>query len=158
MKFTIGPIDGVIIKDLKKYVDERGWLCELFRKDEVEKDHLPVMSYISVTYPGVIRGPHEHETQTDYFCFLGPSNFKLCLWDNRKRSKSYGNTLTKYFGEDFPAMVIVPPGVVHGYKNIGITSGTVVNFPNKLFAGEKRKDIVDEIRHETDPNSPFRID
>ncbi len=158
MKFNNGPIDGVVIRELKKYVDDRGWLCELFREDEIQKEHLPVMSYISVTYPGITRGPHEHETQTDYFCFLGPSNFKLCLWDNRKHSKTYGNTVTKYFGEDFPAMVIVPPGVVHGYKNTGIIPGTVVNFPNKLFAGKKRKDQVDEIRHENDSNSPFRID
>ena len=66
--------------------------------------------------------------------------------------------MIKYLGEDFPAMVIVPPGVVHGYKNIGISPGTVINFPNKLFAGERRKEFVDEIRHENDPKSPFRID
>ena len=158
MKFTNAPIEGVVIRELKKYVDDRGWLCELFRKDELEEEHLPAMSYISVTYPSVTRGPHEHEAQTDYFCFLGPSNFKLCLWDNRKSSKTYGNKMTNDFGEDSPAIVIVPPGVVHGYKNVGITPGTVVNFPNKLFAGEKRKDPVDEIRHENDPDSPFRID
>jgi dTDP-4-dehydrorhamnose 3,5-epimerase len=158
MKFSLGPIDDVIIKDLRKYVDNRGWLCELFRFDEVQSEHLPVMSYISVTYPGITRGPHEHAEQTDYFCFLGPSNFKLCLWDNRKKSKTYCNMMIKYFGEDYPAMVIVPPGIVHGYKNTGAAQGTVINFPNKLFAGEKRKEPVDEIRHEDDPNSPFRID
>ena len=31
----------------------------------------PAMAYISVTEPLVQRGPHEHETQADLFCFIG---------------------------------------------------------------------------------------
>jgi dTDP-4-dehydrorhamnose 3,5-epimerase len=34
----------------------------------------------------------------------------------------------------------------------------VLNFPNRLFAGEGKKNPVDEIRHESDPASPYRID
>jgi dTDP-4-dehydrorhamnose 3,5-epimerase len=52
-------------------------------------------------------------------------------------------------------MVVVPAGVVHAYKNIGDVPGMVFNAPNRLFAGEGRKEPVDEIRHESDPDSPF---
>ena len=44
--FKSGQIHGVIIRDLKKFVDDRGWLAELFREDEVEQQFMPVMSYI----------------------------------------------------------------------------------------------------------------
>ena len=73
MKFHDGLIDGVQIKSLARYHDSRGWLCELFRDDDVAPEFQPVMAYQSMTMPGVARGPHEHLEQADYFCFIGPS-------------------------------------------------------------------------------------
>jgi dTDP-4-dehydrorhamnose 3,5-epimerase len=55
-------------------------------------------------------------------------------------------------------VVIVPPGVVHGYRNIGDQAGLVVNLPNRLYKGQGRSEPVDEIRHEGDPHTCFRID
>jgi dTDP-4-dehydrorhamnose 3,5-epimerase len=36
--------------------------------------------------------------------------------------------------------------------------GWVFNAPNQLYAGWKRSQTVDEIRHENRPDSPFRVD
>src|SRR5436853_4675997 len=91
MEFTPGPIEGIIWRPLKKYHDGRGWLCELFRHDELPAEFHPVMAYLSLTEPGVARGPHEHVEQADLFCFLGPSQFKVYLWDNRPGSGTYQN-------------------------------------------------------------------
>lgn len=151
-------IDGVIIRELKRFNDNRGWLTELYRNDELPEEFFPVMSYISMTKPGIARGPHEHVDQADYFCFIGPSTFRLYLWDNRKSSATFGKSCQYDLGEELPAAVIVPQGVVHAYKNIGGRDGIVFNAPNRLFAGHGRKEPVDEIRHESDPNSPFKID
>ena len=52
-----GQIEGVEIKQLTKFVDRRGFLCETFRLDELPRDLKPVMSYVSYTEPGVGRGP-----------------------------------------------------------------------------------------------------
>lgn len=157
--FTDGEIQGVIRRELKKYADERGWLSELFREDELNSKALtPAMCYISYTRPGVARGPHEHTEQTDCFCFIGPSSFKIFLWDNRKNSPTYRGRMVLQVGEENPAMVIIPEGVVHAYKNIGSCDGAVINFPNRLFMGEGKKSPVDEIRHEDDKNSPFKLD
>lgn len=150
-------ITGVEVRNLSKHVDERGWLAEVFRHDELDGQYLPRMSYISVTLPGVTRGPHEHADQADLFCFIGPSNFKLRLWDNRESSDTYGNVRTLYVGEDNPKIVIVPKGVVHAYKNVGCTPGLVINCPNRLFKGEGRLDMIDEIRHEDDPDTPYTM-
>ncbi len=152
------PIEGVVIRDLKKFKDTRGWLCELFRMDNLDEVFRPEMAYISISHAGIHRGPHEHSEQADFFCFLGPSNFKVYLWDNRKNSSTYQHKMVFVGGEDAPKSVLIPAGVVHAYKNIGGTPGMVVNFPNRLFAGRDRKDPVDEIRHEDNPDTIFRLD
>ncbi|MEO0117340.1 MAG: dTDP-4-dehydrorhamnose 3,5-epimerase family protein [candidate division WOR-3 bacterium] len=156
-EFKIGPIADVVITDLKKNSDERGWLTELFRQDEMEEGIYPVMSYVSLTYPKKSRGPHEHKEQTDYFCFLGIGTFRLYLWDNRPHSPTYQNRLVLTFGEGELKRVIVPPGVVHGYVNIGDSPAYIINFPNRLYKGWRRKEAVDEIRYENQP-SPFQFD
>lgn len=157
-EFTKGAIVGVVVRPLKKYVDERGWLAELFRHDDLDAEFHPVMSYVSVAEPGVRRGPHEHVDQADLFCFFGPSNFKVRLWDNRPDSPTYRNVTTVYVGQDNPASVLVPKGVVHGYKNVGSVPGVVINCPNRHFMGEGRREPIDEIRHEDDPETPFSME
>jgi dTDP-4-dehydrorhamnose 3,5-epimerase len=157
-EFKRGPVEGVVVRDLRRFVDERGWLAELFREDEVEEEFRPAMAYVSTTLPGVQRGPHEHADQADYFCFIGPSNFKLRLWDNRPGSATFGNVTTLFVGEDAPRSVIIPKGVVHAYRNVGHVPGVVINFPNRLYMGAGRRGAVDEIRHEDDPATAFRLD
>lgn len=153
-----GNIEGVTIRRINKYMDGRGWLAELFRSDEIEADSMPIMSYISMTLPGIARGPHEHSSQTDLFCFIGPANFRVYLWDNRPSSATYGVKQVIDCGEENPAMLIIPPGVVHAYRNVSDTQGLVFNAPNRLYAGKGRAEKVDEIRHEDAPDSPYRLD
>jgi dTDP-4-dehydrorhamnose 3,5-epimerase len=156
--FKRGAVQGVVVRDLRKFVDDRGWLSELFRHDELTEEFYPQMAYISQSEPHVQRGPHEHTDQADLFCFIGPSNFKIRLWDNRPDSETYRNVMTLFVGQDSPKSVLVPRGVVHAYRNIGHGVGIVINFPNRLFMGANRSEKVDEIRHEDDPDTIFRID
>jgi dTDP-4-dehydrorhamnose 3,5-epimerase len=158
MTFTNGKIHDIVVKPLSKFLDERGWLAELFRSDELDAAVIPVMAYVSMTQPGVARGPHEHVDQTDYFCFIGPSNFKIYLWDTREDSPTRGTKQVIYAGEDSPRMLLVPPGVVHAYRNVGTAAGIVFNAPNRLYAGEGKKTAVDEVRHEECEGSPYRLD
>jgi dTDP-4-dehydrorhamnose 3,5-epimerase len=158
MEFIKGSIKDVVVCDLGIRRDYRGWLVELFREDAQEMWVEPVMAYVSATAPGVVRGPHEHSAQTDYFCFFGPGNFEVTLWDNRSGSPTYKHTTTFLAGQDRPTAVLVPPGVVHAYKNIGDYDGWVFNAPDKLYAGWMRSEPVDEIRHELDLDSPFVVD
>lgn len=149
-------IKDVIIKKIQKNVDERGWLAEFYRQDEME--FRPVMAYISVTKPGVARGPHEHKDQSDGFVFIGPGNFELYLWDRRAGSRTNGEHMTVQVGASNPVLVIVPPGVVHGYKNVSDIDGWCINMPDKLYKGKGKKEEIDEIRWESDSESPYRIE
>ena len=111
-----------------------------------------------MTRPGVTRGPHEHREQADLFAFLGPSTFRLYLWDMRPESETFKNSCRFDFGETNRAVVIGPTGVVQAYKNIGTVDGIVYNAPNRLYAGWGRKEEVDESRHEMDPDSRSGLD
>lgn len=156
--FEPGDVHDVIVRPLPRHNDARGWLTELFRCDELPAQFLPVMAYISSTRPGITRGPHEHVDQADLFCFLGPSNFKVRMWDNRSESPTYRKVSTLVAGEDDPQLVIVPKGVVHAYQNIGDKDGIVINCPNRLYKGKRRSEEVDEIRHEDNLDTIFRMD
>ena len=157
-QFIEAAIQDVIVRDLRKFADARGWLTELFRRDDVAAEFFPEMAYISSTLPGVTRGPHEHVDQADLFCFLGPSDFQLRLWDNRNDSPTYGNRMTLMVGESDPKSVLVPRGVVHAYRNVGSVDGIVINCPNRLYMGQQRREEIDEIRHEDDPATIFKMD
>lgn len=156
--FTTGEIEGVVVRELRRFDDSRGWLTELFRHDELDPEFYPTMTYISATLPGITRGPHEHVDQADYFCFLGPSNFKMRMWDNRPQSKTFNRVMTLIAGVDDPRAILVPAGVVHAYQNVGKEQGIVINCPNRLYAGKGKQEPVDEIRHEDDPNTIYKMD
>lgn len=147
-------IEGVVIQPLRRFEDARGWLTELFREDELPDGFQPAMAYLSVTHPGVARGPHEHVAQTDGFAFIDGA-YRLFLWDNRPAAARTRET--HEVGAQSPVLVVVPPGVVHAYQNVGDRDAFVLNFPNQLYAGRGRAEPVDEIRHEADAGSPFRL-
>lgn len=146
--------EGVAILPLRKHVDSRGWLIELYRDDELPEGFDPTMGYLSVTHPGVQRGPHEHADQTDGFVFLS-GTFELHLWENRP-GKGERHEVHRV-GEGDLVFVTVPPGVVHAYKNVGETDAFVLNFPDRLYAGWGKKEPVDEIRHEDETESRFKL-
>lgn len=148
------PILGVIVKELARFADARGWLLELFRSDELPEGFNPAMAYISMTKPGVARGPHEHVHQTDGFAFVDGS-YEVYLWENRFGKPE--EMVTLRVGEANPTAIFVPPGVVHAYRNVGERDAFVINYPDKLYAGPGKSEPVDEIRHESDPESRFKL-
>ena len=143
---------GVVIKEITTIIDSRGYLTELYRLDE--DNYQSAMAYESWTKPGKIRGPHEHTNQTDFFIFPGPGNFVLFLWDNRPELRTFGQQQKLIVGSRNSVKVLIPPGIVHGYKAIGQEKARCLNFPDKLY----KKEAIDEIRWEENPGSPFKID
>jgi dTDP-4-dehydrorhamnose 3,5-epimerase len=132
------------------YKDERGWLAEVAR---AENGEYLAMTYVSATVPDVVRGPHEHRNQTDRFFFCGPA--VLWLWDARPDSPTYKHRQKVVFSDVGSA--VIPPGVVHAYKADSLHHPlVVVNVPDRLYKGHNKTEPVDEIRHEDDPDTPFK--
>jgi dTDP-4-dehydrorhamnose 3,5-epimerase len=145
-------VKGVVFFDLEFNRDARGSIVEMFRNDLLDEVNFPKMTYMIHTLPGVVRGPHEHIHQSDFLCFMGPGDFELILWEKSGTYPFRPYDERHVVGENRPVAVIIPPGVVHAFKNISDRPGVVYNAPNRLFEGPGRCYPVDEVRHEESPD------
>ncbi len=124
-------IEGVIIKELKAILDERGYLQECFRSDWPMFQKFG-QAYITVAFSGVVKAWHSHKIQTDNMaCVIG--NAKLVIYDDREKSPSYKKTNEIFFGEKNPKLVTIPPHLWHGFKAIGGEKIVVLNCPTETY-------------------------
>ena len=124
-------IEGVIVKNLKPILDERGYLQECFRSDWPMFKKFG-QAYITIAFPNVVKAWHSHKIQTDNMvCING--NAKLVLYDNRKDSSTYKMINEIFFGERNPLLISIPPDIWHGFKAIGSKQITVLNIPTELY-------------------------
>jgi dTDP-4-dehydrorhamnose 3,5-epimerase len=122
-------IEGTIIRPLKRNVDERGYLVELMRTDW--EDIYPgfAMSYMSLTYPGVIRAWHRHPRtkQRDTFAVL-QGMAKVVIYDPDT------DEINEHFiGENNPVLLSFDGSKWHGFKAVGDKPCLLLNFPDKLY-------------------------
>ena len=128
-------IDGVRIKQLKRMVDERGYLMEMLRCDDEIYDHFG-QCYVSMNYPGVIRAWHYHKKQEDLWVVV-KGEIKAGLYDCRDGSPTKGLVNEVFLGEHNPILLRIPVGVMHGYKTIGVEPSLLVNFPTLPYNPEE---------------------
>lgn len=115
MKTTLGDIEGVIIRPLKKIPDERGTIMHGVRSDNILNEFGEV--YFKKLYKGVVNGWHVHKTLIlNYICIYGM--IKLVLYDMREGSPTKGNLMEIFFGEDNYCMVHIPPGIANASKGM----------------------------------------
>jgi len=112
-------IDGVEIKDLATYPDERGFFREIIRKTDVFFSAGFGQLSHSCMYPGIAKAWHIHKYQTDWW-YVPIGNLKLALFDKRPNSPTHGELQTVFMGENYPARVVkIPPEVAHGCRALG---------------------------------------
>lgn len=142
-------IEGVTVRELKKNVDDRGYLMEVLRNDWPDVFKGFGQAYVSLNYPGVIRAWHYHKKQWDIFvCLAGM--IKAPLFDGRDVSPTRGRVDELVMGDDRPLALLIPPGVYHGYQTIGTRESLLLNFPTELYDG------TDEFRVPFDsPEIPY---
>lgn len=126
-------IDGVVIRDMTIYADERGFLFELMRLNDNEMNASDIKQIIaSYSYPGMVKGWHLHSTQEDHLvCVTGM--VKCVLYDYRIESSTYQKINEIFMGEKHPRAVYIPPGIFHGIKNIGQEIAVVIGMPSLLY-------------------------
>jgi dTDP-4-dehydrorhamnose 3,5-epimerase len=124
-------ITGVITKNLRVIADERGRLMEILRCDE------PLFSafgqvYMTTNYPGVVKAWHYHKKQTDNVCCV-KGMIKLVVYDARKESPTYKETMEFFIGDHNPLLIAIPPGIYHGWKCISPEESLVVSVPTEPY-------------------------
>jgi len=146
-------IEGVVVKDMKMYCDERGGLMEILRCDD---DFFTKFGqiYVSITLPGVVKAWHYHEKQTDIIAVISGMS-KMVLFDAREGSPTNGVINEFFLGEHNHTLITIPPGVIHGQKPYGPTPSYLLNLPTEPFYIDK----PDEIRIDPfDNNIPYNWD
>jgi len=124
-------IEGVKVKDLKVIPDDRGMLMEMLRSDDPDFQKFGQV-YMTMVYPGVVKAWHYHKKQTDHFVCVG-GMAKVALYDDREGSPTRGETNTFVIGWQRQRMVIIPPGVYHGFTPAGSEPAYIVNVPTELY-------------------------
>jgi len=110
-------IDGVKIKEIKRHSDDRGFFSEIVKFGEETFQEIKQTSYTE-TYPEVIKAFHWHKKQYDIW-FPVKGDLQIVLYDLRDDSSTKEQTQVIYAGEKNPLVILIPPGVVHGYRVLG---------------------------------------
>lgn len=137
-----GPtIAGVVRKDLRTIVDGRGDVIELWSLPWVESEGLavPQHAYQSATDFGVVKCWHLHERHTDQFTVTRGKMQVVCA-DVREGSPTYGEVNSFITGVQRPSLILIPPGVMHGWKALSAPETIVVNFQTMPY------DAADEFK------------
>jgi len=128
-------IHGVRIERLQVWPDDRGYFLEIMRQgvglgEELGPDALQTSCALS--YPGTIKALHYHFEQTDLWT-AAEGQLQVCLVDLRADSPSFGACNTLFIGPLQPWQILIPPGVGHGYKVVGIGPALLVYVTNRFY-------------------------
>lgn len=131
-------IDGVLVKPLSLWPDDRGWFLEVARIGQGAVSAFdPATTQVSsaLSYPGTIKAFHFHRHQTDYWVPVA-GMLQVVLVDLRRGSKTWGVKNTLYVGSLRSWSIIIPPGVGHGYKVVGGDPAVLVYVTNRVYNPE----------------------
>ena len=148
-------IDGIRIEPLQIYPDDRGFFTEIARlgrglaADMVPDGTRKIQISLTLTYPNTIKAIHYHAEQTDLWAPV-TGMVQVFLYDLRRHSKTFGLINTIYAGRLRPWEILIPPGVGHGYKALGVEPIQL------LYMTDRHYNPADELRLPyNDPNIAY---
>jgi len=132
-------IDGVFLKELTTYLDDRGDVIELWSEgwEEYKKGIIGSTNHVyqSATDPGVVKCWHLHAIHTDQFT-VTRGKLQVSMIDVRVDSPTFGHVNKVVLGIQKARFLKIPPGIMHGWKALGSVESIVVNFQSHLFDPE----------------------
>jgi len=119
-------LDDVKIHDLILHKDERGWLSEIIRAEQLEDKTFGQIT-VAVTAPNKVRGNHYHRHKREWFCVV-KGTMKLYLKDVKtKKTSEY------ILSEKKLQSIRVTPGLSHALKNIGAEYSILIIYYSKPY-------------------------
>lgn len=100
------------IKKLAVKKDDRGWLAEILRTEDVDGKKFGQI-LITTAHPGKIKGGHYHLRKREWYCLIKGRG--LLILENRKS----GERRELEIDDKNMVLVEIPKGVLHSIKNIG---------------------------------------
>lgn len=146
-------IAGVTLTPLITNSDERGSLSELLTTRDRPIEPI-VHVYQVISKAGSLRAWVYHSRQLDRLAFTN-GRFKIALYDIRPGSPTANRVNVLVLGSEHPALLHIPPLVIHGVGNIGAETATFINLPTRAYDPRD----PDKCRLSvSDPRIPFRFD
>ena len=128
----VDPIDGVIYRLSRPVSHHHGHLMEAFRADWGVTDHPVVQVNLTVTFPSRVRAWGIHRQTVDRL-FAATGSLNIVCFDGREDSPTFGALNELLLGGRNQGLVVIPPGVWHGWQNIGADEATIVSMPSQLY-------------------------
>jgi len=131
-------IEGIRIEPLQIYPDDRGFFCELARLGQglaakmVPDEQRKIQVSLTLTYPGTIKAIHYHAEQSDLWAPVS-GMVQVFLYDLRRHSSTFGAINTIFAGRLQPWEILIPPGVAHGYKALGVEPIQLLYFTDRHY-------------------------
>lgn len=115
-------IKDVQVVPLVAHMDDRGYLIEIARRADDPEPHGVVHRFGQVylvgdMVRGTVRAFHKHKELWDWF-FISHGSAKFVLVDDREDSPTKDEMMTIVIGQRKPALIVVPPGVYHGWMSL----------------------------------------
>ena len=107
-------IKDVRVVSLTAHVDDRGYLIEILRSTDEYFTQFGQVYLVGAMSRGTIRAFHKHAELWDWF-FISHGSAKFALRDDRQESSTYGEMQTIVSSQRNPTLIVVPPGVYHGW-------------------------------------------
>ena len=129
------PVDGLVFRPTRPVPHEDGFLTEVARVSWDVLDKPITQVHITTTFPERIRAWGLHQVSIDRL-FVVSGLVKIVVFDGRLDSPTHGHVTEIVVSERNPGLLIVPPSLYHGWKNIGGTEAIVINMPTELYNHE----------------------
>ncbi len=136
------PIHDVRFRPIRPVPHEDGVLAEVAKTTWPEVDEPIVQVHITTTLAGRVRAWGLHQGSTDRL-FVVSGLVSIVVYDGRSDSPTCGNVNEFRVSERNPGLVVIPPNLYHGWKNIGNTEAVIINMPTAVYDYESpdAKDI-----------------
>ncbi|HVA07163.1 MAG TPA: dTDP-4-dehydrorhamnose 3,5-epimerase family protein [Acidimicrobiales bacterium] len=126
------PIDGLQYRSARPVPHEDGFLTEVARQAWSEIDQPIVQVHVTTTFPEHIRAGGMHQNSTDRL-FVVCGLVSIVVFDGREGSPSFGQVNEFRVSERNPALLVIPPMLYHGWKNIGMDEAFIINMPSNQY-------------------------
>ena len=132
-----GKLRSTLIHDLKfrptrPVPHEDGHVAEVARASWDIIGGPVVQVHTTTTFAGRVRAWGLHQRSTDRL-FVVNGLVRIVVFDGRLDSPTCGHVNEFTLSEKTPGLLVIPPNLYHGWKNIGTVEAIIINMPSEMY-------------------------
>jgi dTDP-4-dehydrorhamnose 3,5-epimerase len=131
-KLKLTPIHDLVFRPVRPVPHEDGHLTEVARASWDILSGPVVQVHLTTTLAGRHRAWGLHQRSTDRL-FVVSGLVKIAVFDGRLDSPTYGRVNEFIVSDKNPGLLIIPPNLYHGWKNIGTNEAIIINMPTSMY-------------------------